>query len=100
MAKKKTTHSETYVKLPTEELEALRDGLPKTVSVAVLAGIEEAIAENARPDRDALIAEAQNLHCDDEVMVDDNATFSDADDATWVSAWVRVPRDDADEEGD
>lgn len=48
------------------------------------------------PDAEAMatIEAARKIYAregDHEIRIDDDAEFSEADDATWVTAWVRVP---------
>ena len=43
--------------------------------------------------RDLLLA-ARREYQSDEIMIDDNATFSSSDDGVWVSAWVWLGNDD------
>lgn len=43
------------------------------------------------------IAAAEQLHCDEDVQVDDDATVSPTDDGCWVSAWLKVRDEDVQE---
>ncbi len=57
--------------------------------------LEKALAEIADAHREseecrAAIHEAGNLYASDDIQIDAKPAVSIADDATWVSAWLRV----------
>jgi len=55
--------------------------------------IDEDIPYRLRPksERNKIVEAARRMYSDDDVEIDDEAAFSEADEHVWVSAWVRVP---------
>jgi hypothetical protein len=69
-------------------------GQLKGAALATLKAIASAKADIAAPDREALVATARQLYCDNSdynVEIDEDTVFSRGEDGTWVQAWVYVP---------
>lgn len=67
----------------------------KQLLATALRGIDEAGEQQVAYHAD--IEAARTKYADDDLEIDDEAFVSEADEGTWVSAWVWVPREDAGE---
>lgn len=112
MANKRIVRDACRVRVEREELKALRKLAPRLNKVPVLKALLERIEDDLSGpggvQTELLIKEARetvlnNLHTLDnnDIEIDDDAPFSEADDGTWVGAWLWLPKDpgeDGDEE--
>lgn len=46
-----------------------------------------------QPDLMPIVEKACNIYASDDVEIDDEPMFSEAENGTWVSAWVWIPND-------
>lgn len=46
---------------------------------------------SAQPDQAELVRRARELYASESIEIDADAQLSEADDGTWVQAWVWVP---------
>ncbi|RUX60190.1 hypothetical protein [Mesorhizobium sp. M7A.F.Ca.CA.002.12.1.1] len=104
-----------WIRLDDEELDLLRKSLNRTevygttdetdAAITLQLKISKQIAD-AEDDRDSgYIEQARELYAhgsDDDIEIDDDATFSRSDDGIWVQmwGWIRFPEPEDEEEDD
>lgn len=73
------------------EDDPLQEGIPE-----LLKSLRDTI-ERTTPAEDHEIEAARDAYADDDLEIDDDAAVSHADDGYWVSAWVWIAHDDAED---
>jgi len=78
--------------LNPQQIDKIQDALmSRDIDQCIVAISLITTAKDARADA-GLLAAANSLHASDDIEIDDVAGTSEADNGTWVQAWVWVPR--------